>query len=266
MRTPTHIRRFNLGSERGQSMVEFAVILPILVMLFLAIWQFGVAFHHYLAITDAARVGARRLPSSGRAIRAAPREQPSRTPSPRRSGRISSRITCSAGANTGDPVTRIGITYPYTLKVFRPVDHDGHDREERLDECAPRHVRRESGQAMVFLVFALAGFVGMAALVIDGGSWLRSQRQLQTAADAGSSRRRTGLAVEPDRSPFERDRPTRNRTTPRPLRRTSRFRPPARSTSLRTRPPWLFSDLRCGLRRSGRPSARRAGVDAPLKP
>jgi Putative Flp pilus-assembly TadE/G-like len=47
-------------------------------------------------------------------------------------------------------------------------------------------LRNETGQALVFVVFALAGFVGMAALVVDGGSWLRSQRQLQTAADAAA--------------------------------------------------------------------------------
>lgn len=47
-------------------------------------------------------------------------------------------------------------------------------------------LRRESAQAIVFLVFGLAGFIGMAGLVIDGGSWLRSQRQLQTAADAAA--------------------------------------------------------------------------------
>jgi Flp pilus assembly protein TadG len=47
-------------------------------------------------------------------------------------------------------------------------------------------LRREPGQAMIFLVFGLVGFVGMAGLVIDGGSWLRSQRQLQTAADAAA--------------------------------------------------------------------------------
>jgi hypothetical protein len=43
---------------------------------------------------------------------------------------ISSRITCSAGANTGDPVT-IGITYPYTLRVFfdRAITMDTTARE-----------------------------------------------------------------------------------------------------------------------------------------
>jgi Flp pilus assembly protein TadG len=118
MTTPTHTRRFNLAGERGQSMVEFAVILPILVMLFLAIWQFGVAFHHYLAITDAARVGARaaavkRTNDPCGAARTAIQNTVSAT----QWGVISSRITCSAGANTGDPVT-IGITFPYTLRVF----------------------------------------------------------------------------------------------------------------------------------------------------
>ena len=47
-------------------------------------------------------------------------------------------------------------------------------------------MRSESGQAMVFLVFALLGLVGMVSLVIDGGSWRRTQRQVQTAADAAA--------------------------------------------------------------------------------
>jgi Flp pilus assembly protein TadG len=47
-------------------------------------------------------------------------------------------------------------------------------------------MRSESGQAMVFLVFALLGLTGMVSLVIDGGSWRRTQRQVQTAADAAA--------------------------------------------------------------------------------
>jgi hypothetical protein len=47
-------------------------------------------------------------------------------------------------------------------------------------------MRRDSGQAMVFLVFALVGLVGMTSLVIDGGSWFRTQRQVQTTADAAA--------------------------------------------------------------------------------
>jgi Flp pilus assembly protein TadG len=45
--------------ERGQALVEFALVLPILATLILGIVQFGVVFHDYLALTDAVRAGAR---------------------------------------------------------------------------------------------------------------------------------------------------------------------------------------------------------------
>jgi Putative Flp pilus-assembly TadE/G-like len=47
-------------------------------------------------------------------------------------------------------------------------------------------IRCDSGQAFVFVAFTLMVLVGMAALVIDGGSWYRAQRHLQTAADAAA--------------------------------------------------------------------------------
>jgi Putative Flp pilus-assembly TadE/G-like len=47
-------------------------------------------------------------------------------------------------------------------------------------------IRSDSGQAFVFVAFTLTVLVGMAALVIDGGSWYRAQRHLQTAADAAA--------------------------------------------------------------------------------
>jgi Flp pilus assembly protein TadG len=46
--------------------------------------------------------------------------------------------------------------------------------------------RGESGQVFVFVAFILMVLVGMAALVIDVGSWYRADRQLQTAADAAA--------------------------------------------------------------------------------
>jgi Putative Flp pilus-assembly TadE/G-like len=47
-------------------------------------------------------------------------------------------------------------------------------------------MRDESGQALVFVIFALFGLFAMTSLVIDGGSWFRTQRQVQTAADAAA--------------------------------------------------------------------------------
>jgi Flp pilus assembly protein TadG len=46
-------------SERGQAAVEFALVAPIVIALLLGIVQGGIAFSHYLTITDAARAGAR---------------------------------------------------------------------------------------------------------------------------------------------------------------------------------------------------------------
>jgi len=47
--------------ERGQAMVEFVLILPLLLILLLALIQFGVVYSHYLALTDATRAASRAL-------------------------------------------------------------------------------------------------------------------------------------------------------------------------------------------------------------
>ena len=47
--------------------------------------------------------------------------------------------------------------------------------------------RSESGQAVVLSVVWMVVLLGMAGLVIDVGSWYRSQRDLQSQADAARS-------------------------------------------------------------------------------
>jgi Flp pilus assembly protein TadG len=51
--------RSTLVGERGQSMVELAIVLPVLVVLLFGIVQFGIAFNNYVTLTDAVRAGAR---------------------------------------------------------------------------------------------------------------------------------------------------------------------------------------------------------------
>jgi len=46
--------------------------------------------------------------------------------------------------------------------------------------------RSESGQATVLSVLAITALIGMAALVLDVGSWFRAQRDTQAAADASA--------------------------------------------------------------------------------
>jgi Flp pilus assembly protein TadG len=51
------IRR--LRSERGAELIEFAVVLPMLLLVFVAIVDFGLLFQRYLTVSNAAREGAR---------------------------------------------------------------------------------------------------------------------------------------------------------------------------------------------------------------
>jgi Flp pilus assembly protein TadG len=45
--------------ERGQALIEFALVLPLFLLLLLGIVQMGTVFRDYVALTDATRVGAR---------------------------------------------------------------------------------------------------------------------------------------------------------------------------------------------------------------
>ena len=99
-----HTRSSRLRATDGQAFVEFAIVLPVLVLLLFGITQFGLAFRNYLAITDAARVGARaaavkRTTSPCAAATTAIQN----TVSASQWSEISSRITCVAGRERRRP-------------------------------------------------------------------------------------------------------------------------------------------------------------------
>jgi len=52
------IRKF-VKTERGQTLVELALILPIIILILFGTLEFGRIFHSYIVITNAAREGAR---------------------------------------------------------------------------------------------------------------------------------------------------------------------------------------------------------------
>ena len=47
-------------NEQGQTMTEFAMVLPILLLVLFAVIQLGIVFNNYVTVTDAARAGARK--------------------------------------------------------------------------------------------------------------------------------------------------------------------------------------------------------------
>jgi Flp pilus assembly protein TadG len=57
MEMTTHPRRWQ--PERGAELIEFAIVAPILILLMAGIFDFGMMFRTYEAVTNAAREGAR---------------------------------------------------------------------------------------------------------------------------------------------------------------------------------------------------------------
>jgi Flp pilus assembly protein TadG len=121
--------------EDGQAVVEFALVLPILLLILLGIIQFGSVFRDYIALTDATRVGARQA-SVARSIQ----PESSRVP-------IIIARTHKAGVNlnpakmnvTVEPVMVDGVTpgweasgdvtvratYPFRIRLLGLVVFDG---------------------------------------------------------------------------------------------------------------------------------------------
>ena len=65
-RSTARLRRKGLLPVRGrrddgQALVEFALVIPVLMLILLAILKFGILYNHYLQLTDAVRSGARQL-------------------------------------------------------------------------------------------------------------------------------------------------------------------------------------------------------------
>lgn len=52
------VRRKKDG-ERGQSLVEFVLVVPVFLMLVFAIVDFGIGFHAWISVTNGSREGAR---------------------------------------------------------------------------------------------------------------------------------------------------------------------------------------------------------------
>lgn len=118
-----------LRRDDGQAMVEFALVMPILIMLLLGIVQFGIIFNNYETMTDATRVGARKAATSrlsgdnGAAAKAAVYAAATNL----KSSSLNVTVTsCAPGTypcqtpdwtNTGNEVT-VKATYPYHIKIL----------------------------------------------------------------------------------------------------------------------------------------------------
>jgi Flp pilus assembly protein TadG len=118
-------KRIEIRSERGQTMTEFAIVLPVLVLVVFAIIQFGIAFNNYVTLTDAVRAGAR--------VAAVSRLDPNRVATATNkvmqaaSNLNTSSINVTVSSPTwlhGDDVS-VTATYPYAISLFGLVVKSG---------------------------------------------------------------------------------------------------------------------------------------------
>lgn len=106
-----------MRDEGGQALVEFALVLPLLLVVVTGIIQFGVVFHDYLNLTDAVRAGARAAAVSATSSDPVASARSAVTSS---AGGLDARrlgVTVSSTWQSGSLVT-VAATYPYSISIF----------------------------------------------------------------------------------------------------------------------------------------------------
>jgi Flp pilus assembly protein TadG len=120
-------RKFQVRKENGQTMTEFALILPILALLLFGVIQFGIVFNNYLTVTDAARAGARKGATSlyGDGSPAAEAEQAARDSAANLDdGELDVDVFASPAWEKGSDIS-VTVSYPYEVSLLGMVVSSG---------------------------------------------------------------------------------------------------------------------------------------------
>jgi Flp pilus assembly protein TadG len=111
--------KHNTKSERGQTMVEFTLIVPILLVLMLGIAQFGITFNNYVTLTDAVRAGARKAAVSRNTSNPAGACEAAVLAAGANldQAELDSDLSCVSTWAPGSDVT-VHASYPYSIKLL----------------------------------------------------------------------------------------------------------------------------------------------------
>jgi Flp pilus assembly protein TadG len=108
---------YRIREERGQTMAEFAVVLPVLIVLLFGIVQFGILFNNYVALTDAVRAGARAAAVSRQASDPSGTATTAVRASAANLNQANLGVSVSSTWAPGAPVT-VTATYPYSISLL----------------------------------------------------------------------------------------------------------------------------------------------------
>jgi Flp pilus assembly protein TadG len=118
--------RFSFRNQQGQSMTEFALVLPILALLLFGVIQFGIVFNNYITLTDAVRAGARKgavgrhLNNPGAAVEKTVRDAATDLKQPDLVVNVSPNPSWTANAEV-----TVNATYPYQISLLGLVVKSG---------------------------------------------------------------------------------------------------------------------------------------------
>ena len=106
-----------LKNERGQTMVEFALALPLICILLFGVVQFGIVYNNYITLTDAVRAGARKAAVSRSAVDPVGATKTAVVNSGSNISIANGDITVSSDWQPGHDVT-VTAKYPYTIDLL----------------------------------------------------------------------------------------------------------------------------------------------------
>jgi Flp pilus assembly protein TadG len=118
-------RRISYRNERGQTMVEFALVVPLICVVLFGVLQFGALYNDYVTLTDAARVGARKAATSRQEQNPAAAAEAAARKSAKGLDQAELDVTVTATAwEHGRDVT-VAATYPYEIDLLGVVVASG---------------------------------------------------------------------------------------------------------------------------------------------
>jgi Flp pilus assembly protein TadG len=124
-------KKISVRDQRGQTVTEFALVLPLLMLVLLAILQFGVLFRDYLAVTDAVRAGARKGAVSRHVTSPGGPEKACKDAVEKAAtdlnippGPTGMVVTCASTWAPGDDV-KVTATYPFDISLLGKVVRSG---------------------------------------------------------------------------------------------------------------------------------------------
>jgi Flp pilus assembly protein TadG len=117
-------RIFRRKREQGQTMTEFALVLPLLALLLFGVIQFGIAFHQYVTLTDAVRAGARQGAVGRHVSNPAALVEDRVRDSASDLDQSELAVTVSSSWTQGSDVS-VTATYPYNISLLGVVVKSG---------------------------------------------------------------------------------------------------------------------------------------------